>query len=124
MTVEIFLRKPSPPEERKTEEDILPDSITELEMIHKELEWTSSKLRESTDLLTEEFRRSDGEEAREYYEYIQDNLEVLKQKSKRMNDIQRKINQIRGVFDPISPTVEEPSASTASAGGLMDGHMI
>jgi hypothetical protein len=96
----------------------------ELEMMLKELEWTSSKLRESTDLLTEEFRRSEGEDAREYYEYIQDNLDVLKQKAKKMDAIRRKINQIRGEFDSASFPADETSASTASAGGMMDGHMI
>ena len=123
MTIEVFLRKPEPVQESNPDEmESLPSDLLSLEVRLKELEFTSVKLRESTDLLTEEFRNTEGEDAREYYEYIQDNLEILKSKAREMGLIKKKMNQIKGIFD----TDQESSTSsiTAGAGGLNEGHMI
>ena len=121
MVVEVFIPKKS---SVIPEEEGLPDTMLELEMQLKETEFATEKLRESTDLLTEEFRKSEGDEAREYYEYIQDNLEILRKKMERMKRIEDKMNTIRGIFTK-SPDV----SSSSGAGGLMDtsefqGHFI
>ena len=124
MTVEIFLRNPNKPAEssdKTAETDDLPNSLMELEMALKELQWTSEKLKESTDLLTEEFDKSEGEEAKEYYEYILDNLDILRQKKIKITKIEQKINQIKGVFK--APVIEK-SESSGGAGGLLDGHYL
>ena len=122
MTVEIYLGKPATgkqPGEMK--QDDLPDSLMELEMMLEELKWTFEKLKESTDLLTDEFRRAEGDEAREYYEYIQDNLEILRNKSEKIDRIQKKVNQIKCIFpQPVKPD----ESSSSGAGGLMDGHLL
>ena len=81
-----------------TPEEQLPSTLTELEMAYKQLELTSLKLRESTDLLTEEFRKVSGEEARELYGYIHENLEILKDKADQMKLIDKKVQSIKGVF--------------------------
>jgi hypothetical protein len=122
MTVEIYLRKPPSDEPMPAKEDDLPDSLMELEMALQELSWTFEKLKESTDLLTEEFRCAEGEEAREYYGYVQDNLEIMRAKAERMERIKNKINQIKGIF----PTVfhDQDSSESSGAGGLMDGHLL
>ena len=122
MTVEIFLRKKEevvPVEEP----EILPDSLMELEMALKELEWTTEKLKESTDLLIEEFHKADKAnqpEAREYYEYIEDNRAILSEKAKLMDRITRKMNQIRGVFDRSSLS----ESVSSGAGGMVEGHFL
>ena len=126
MTVEIFLRKPEQSDVTKNaeEDDNLPNTLLELEMALKELEWTSRKLKDSTDMLTEEFDKSQGEEAREYYEYIQDNQYILKLKKLRMANIQQKINQLKGVFGPSVTTEDLESQSSGGAGGLFEGHQL
>ena len=108
-----------------TPEEQLPSTLTELEMAYKQLDLTSLKLRESTDLLTEEFRKVSGEEARELYGYIHENLEILKDKADQMKLIDKKVQSIKGVFG------KDTGASTGSgAGGLMssddsiEGHYI
>ena len=121
MTVEIFLRKKDEPV--VLEEDALPDSLIELEMMMKEIEWSISKLRESTDLLIEEFHKADKTEepeAKEYYEYILDNRIILAEKSKLMEEVSRKMNQIRGIFKS-APVTESVSSG---AGGMVEGHFI
>ncbi len=102
-------------------DDGLPNNLSELEALLSEIDFTFTKLKESTNILTEEFRVAQGEEAREYYEYIQDNMEILKSKEKKMTAIRSKINQIRGTF-PI-PTKKDESSSSG-AGGVFGGHLI
>jgi hypothetical protein len=122
MVVDVFIRENSGTNQ---EEGALPDTILGLEMIYKEVELTVEKLMESTDLLTEEFRKSEGDGAREYYEYIQENLEILKLKREKMKAIKEKMNSIRGVF---AGSIDKASTGSG-AGGLMDlsesqGHFI
>ncbi len=93
MVVEVYMKSTM-----SESNEGLPDSIHELEMMKEEIEHTMSKLQESTDILIDEFRSTDGEEAREYFEYVQDNLAVLKDKAARVDDIQNKIDSIRCVF--------------------------
>jgi hypothetical protein len=123
MTIEVILRKQElNPKSNPNEMDSLPNDLLSLEVRLKELEFASVKLRESTDLLTEEFRSSEGEEAREYYEYVQDNLEILKSKDREMGSIKKKMNLIKGRFD----SEERPSTSsvTNGAGGINEGYMV
>ena len=124
MTVEIYLRKPEEPTSKECDKaDQLPNTLIELEVAYKELEWSSQKLRESTDHLIEEFDKSGGEEAKEYYEYIQDNFEILKQKTSKMAKLKQKMNQMKGVFDIDSMRTE--STGSGGAGGLFDeGHSL
>ena len=115
MVVEIFLR-PSNDDAKE-----LPDRVTELEMRLEELKLTLAKLKESTDLLTEEFHKTssdDNETAKEYYEYIQDNLIIMGEKSKLADEIQAKINAIRGIVPVVS--------KSEHAGGSVEdsGHFI
>jgi hypothetical protein len=113
MVVEVYLKDKVP----IADERDLPDTLLELEMVKGEMEVTISKLRESTDLLVEEFRAAQGDEAREYYEYVQDNLAILEQKSGRLHEIETKINMIRGIF-PKKSTGEDSSESS------VEGHFI
>jgi uncharacterized coiled-coil protein SlyX len=128
MPVEVYLRKADGlPDTETSGTAILPDSMLELESMLYELEFTLSKLRESTDLLTEEFRKAEGEVAREYYEYIQDNMEIMKQKVQRITDIKQRIDQIRGVFPSSNQSNQR---SHDAAGGVQDlvdredGHLL
>lgn len=123
MTIEVILRKPElNPKSNPNEMDSLPNDLLSLEVRLKELEFASVKLRESTDLLTEAFRSSEGEEAREYYEYIQDNLEILKSKDREMSSIKKKMNLIKGRFD--SGERASTSSVTNGAGGINEGFMV
>ena len=123
MTIEVILRKPElNPKSYPNEVDSLPNDLLSLEVRLKELEFASVKLRESTDLITEEFRSSEGEEAREYYEYIQDNLEILKSKDREMGSIKKKMNLIKGRFD--SDERSSTSSVTNGAGGINEGYLV
>jgi hypothetical protein len=101
-------------------EEALPESLLELEHILQELQYTYNKLRESTDLLVEEVRKNDGDEAREYYEYVQENLGIMMTKSNKMEKVRRKIDSLRGVKEPV-PT--DRSSDSCGAGGVI-GHYI
>lgn len=113
MAVEIHLRKDAD----TTME--LPDRLVELEMRLDETNLTVAKLKESTDLLTEEFRKSESEhEAREYFEYIQENRMIIEEKSKLIESIMAKIHAIKGI-----PRKHEQSASPAQ-GQTEEGHYV
>jgi hypothetical protein len=121
MVVEVYLRNKA--QDSLSDEEALPNNLLELETMLKELEMTAEKLRDSTDLLTEEFRKSEGDEAREFYEYIQDNLGILKSKNDKMKRIDARMQSIGGVFKKTTD-----ASSSSGAGGLMDqgsqGHFI
>ena len=116
MVVEVYLKTTNSADSGET----LPDSILELEMSHREIQVTLEKLQESTDILMEEFRKAgDNEEAKEYYEYVQDNMHIIKSKTDRLEKITQKINTIKGIF---------PIIQVKPAGGTMmeqdEGHYI
>lgn len=117
--VEIYI-KPKGLVPSTDEQDFLPESALELEHLLTQIKFGYDKLQESTDLIIEEFRKSDGDEAREYYEYILENSAILKSKQCRMDSIQRKIDSLKGVHNP--PTLDDSSESSG-AGGIF-GHFI
>ena len=101
MVVEVYLRN------QNGSNEVLPDTILELENLLGEIRPSYEKLKESTDLLTEECRSATDEaEAIEYYSYVQDNLRILEAKSELMKRIEAKINQLRGIF-PAKDTQDE-----------------
>ena len=122
MVVEVYLQKDQNRQDALDES--LPDNLLELEMMKGELSHSLEKLKESTDLLTEEFRKSEDSDAREFYEYIQDNLDIMRRKTERMDEITARINQKKGLF---KSSRADGDAST-SAGGLVDsqedGHLV
>lgn len=110
MVVEVYLKS------NATESaESLPDSIHELEMMKEEIQHSLLKLQESTDLLVEEFRSAEGDEAKEYYEYAQENLGIIKYKTARIDEIQKKIDSIRCVF-PKNTIVETRIEGNSEAG--------
>lgn len=116
MVVEVYLRNKQPNHEE------LPETILELENLLGEIRSSYGKLRESTDILTEECRAATSEtEALEYYSYVQDNLVILEAKSDLMKRIEAKINQIRGVF-PSLPSEEATEYEEQLASD--SGHLI
>lgn len=116
MVVEVYLKSSF-----GEESNCLPEGLLELEVRRAEVQLTVDKLKESTDLLTEEFRQSESEEEQlEYYEYISDNLEIMKTKVDLMREIDSKIDSIRGVV-----SVKRPVATEAARGvAEMDGHFV
>ena len=116
MVVEVYMRDSRPTEEQ------LPDTILELESLLGEVRPSYEKLKESTDILTDECRKAtDESEAREYYTYIQENLEILEAKAALMVRIQSKINQLRGVFPSAETTQPIPSQDQQESDS---GHFI
>ena len=113
MAVEIYLKS------GPALDDSLPTTILELEMRLDELTLTVEKLKASTDILADECRNAKSEEeAREFYEYVEDNLEILKQKESSIIQIKDRIDTIKGIVAKKSQTPEQ------SAGGVCDGHFI
>ena len=117
MVVEVYIRNSN--SINSTEKE-LPDSILELESLLGEARLSLEKLKESTDILTDECRLAEDErEAREFYHYVQENLSVLEAKSTLISQIEAKIAQIRGVF-PVKET-HSPSETSVSAKHSEDG---
>jgi len=115
MVVEVYLKSSETGD--SANEASLPDTLLELEMMKGELSHSIEKLKESTDLLTTEFRKSEGKDAKELYEYIQDNLDILRGKNDRFEQITNRINQKKGIF----PQKALNTDASTGAGGIMNG---
>jgi hypothetical protein len=116
MVVEVYIRNNSTPEAS------LPDSILELESMLGEARLSFEKLKESTDVLTEECRKAENEdEAKEFYNYVQENLSILEAKSTLINEIERKIAQMRGVFPKLAT---HPNVSHSAPECPGSGHFV
>jgi seryl-tRNA synthetase len=116
MVVEVYLRKNQANEDESVEN--LPDSLLELEMMKGEVLHSLEKLKESTDLLIEEFRKTSENDAMELYEYIQDNLDIIKTKNGKLERISARINQKKGLFHSLNTDGD----TSRGAGGLIDSH--
>lgn len=116
--VELYLKpKGTTPSD---DQDYLPDSLLELERLLKELEFSNDRLKQSTDELEEAVRSSQGDEAREYYEYVQDNLAIIKARSQKIDRIHRKMDSLKGIF---KNSESSGNSDSCGAGGIM-GHYI
>ncbi|KAF4665125.1 hypothetical protein FOZ61_000165 [Perkinsus olseni] len=82
------------PTESEREENALPNHEEELLDLRKDIMVSIEKLYESNDVMAEEIRSASGDdltEARELYSYIEENMDVLERKFRKLRAINRKL---------------------------------